>query len=95
MPSNEAKDQLNVKDIFQPKPFQDGTFWFIQDFTPKDEIIEETDILQVATGLPSEKQKQIERNQKQKQIQQNCNLKQQVSSFQIMKNQENFDLFFS
>lgn len=41
-------------------------------------MIEETDILQITTGFPSQKQKEIQQKQNEKDLEKNINLKQQV-----------------
>ncbi|CAF1173038.1 unnamed protein product [Adineta ricciae] len=74
----EDKEKINSKTIFIPKPFKDSSFWFIQDSEEKEEILDETDLLQVTTGTTSEKTKQIQEKEKQKQIEKNENLSQEL-----------------
>ena len=49
-----------------------------KDSTEKEEILDETDILQITTGSTSEKSKQIQENEKQKQMEKYENFSQQV-----------------
>ncbi|CAF4198469.1 unnamed protein product, partial [Rotaria sordida] len=59
-------DKINSKTLFDPKPFKDANFWFIEDNDEKQEVMEQTDILEVTTGTPSQKKPAIEEAQKQK-----------------------------
>ncbi|CAF3740023.1 unnamed protein product, partial [Rotaria sordida] len=59
-------DKINSKTLFDPKPFKDSNFWFIENNDEKQEVMEQTDILEVATGTPSQKKPAIEEAQKQK-----------------------------
>ncbi|CAF4372223.1 unnamed protein product, partial [Adineta steineri] len=72
--SKDEKERINSKIIFDPKPFKDSNFWFIEDSETKHEIIEETDILEIATGSPSHKANDIKQKKQEKNIEQKENL---------------------
>ncbi|CAF3837772.1 unnamed protein product, partial [Rotaria sp. Silwood1] len=74
----EEKDKINSKSIFDPKPFKDSTFWFIQNSEERKELLEDTDLLEITTGLPSQKKNELKQKQQQKSIQENQNLSQQL-----------------
>ncbi|CAF1065734.1 unnamed protein product [Adineta steineri] len=77
--SKDEKERINSKIIFDPKPFKDSNFWFIEDSETKHEIIEETDILEIATGSPSHKANDIKQKKQEKNIEQKENLCQQLT----------------
>ncbi|CAF4295646.1 unnamed protein product, partial [Adineta steineri] len=62
------KDKINSKSIFDPKPFKDSSFWFIQDPQEKEDTLEQTDILEITTGTPSKRKSIIQQQNKQKKI---------------------------
>ncbi|CAF4357640.1 unnamed protein product, partial [Rotaria sordida] len=66
--SKEEKDQINIKSIFDPKPFKDSTFWFIQNSEERKELMEDIDVLEITTGLPSQKKNELKQKQKEKSI---------------------------
>ena len=55
--------------------------FLFKDYEEKEESLEETDILELTTGIPSDKKKKLEQSNKHKQIEKNQNLKQQVKFF--------------
>ncbi|CAF3870792.1 unnamed protein product [Adineta steineri] len=63
-------NKVNSTTLFEPKPFKDANFWFIEDNDEKYEILEETDILEVTTGTPSDKKPVMEEARKQKEKEQ-------------------------
>ncbi|CAF3768117.1 unnamed protein product [Adineta steineri] len=73
------KDKINSKSIFDPKPFKDSSFWFIQDPQEKEDTLEQTDILEITTGTPSKRKSIIQQQNKQKKIHKHKNIHQQLT----------------
>ncbi|CAF1170061.1 unnamed protein product [Rotaria sordida] len=65
-PVRNETEKINSKGIFDTKPFKDASFWFIKDNEEKQELIEQTDILELTTGTPSHKKASIEEANKHK-----------------------------
>ncbi|CAF4870017.1 unnamed protein product, partial [Rotaria sp. Silwood2] len=65
-PIRNETEKINSKGIFDTKPFKDASFWFIKDYEEKQELIELTDVLELATGTPSHKKAEIEEANKEK-----------------------------
>ncbi|CAF4025308.1 unnamed protein product [Rotaria sp. Silwood2] len=59
-PIRNETEKINSKGIFDTKPFKDASFWFIKDYEEKQELIEQTDVLELTTGTPSHKKAAIE-----------------------------------
>ncbi|CAF3490253.1 unnamed protein product [Rotaria sp. Silwood2] len=74
----EEKEKINSKSIFDPKPFKDSTFWFIQNSEEKKELMEDLDLLEITTGLPSQKKNELKQKEKEKSIQKYQNLSQEL-----------------
>ncbi|CAF1105334.1 unnamed protein product [Rotaria sp. Silwood1] len=65
-PIRNETEKINSKGIFDTKPFKDASFWFIKDNEEKQELMEQTDVLELTTGTPSNKKAAIEEANKEK-----------------------------
>ncbi|CAF1398617.1 unnamed protein product [Adineta ricciae] len=60
----QEKEKFDSKTLFDPKPFKDSNFWFIQDSQEKENRLEQTDILEIATGSPLRKKQRVRQQNK-------------------------------
>ncbi|CAF5210728.1 unnamed protein product, partial [Rotaria magnacalcarata] len=49
----QENEEVNIKTLFYPKPFQNSKLWFTEDFEEQDNPLELIDTLEAVTGLPS------------------------------------------
>ncbi|CAF0751812.1 unnamed protein product [Rotaria sordida] len=68
------KEKVNVKTLFNPKPFKDANFWFTKDSEENQKELETVDILETVTGLPSQLKEAKEEEKKRKENEENMEI---------------------
>ncbi|CAF2933999.1 unnamed protein product [Rotaria sp. Silwood2] len=70
----QEKEKVNVKTLFNPKPFKDANFWFTKDTEEKEKELETVDILETVTGIPSQYKEAKEEEKKRKENEENMEI---------------------
>ncbi|UJR16774.1 hypothetical protein I4U23_003674 [Adineta vaga] len=59
----DKKVKVQSTSLFDPKPFKDASFWFLTGAEIEQEMVEQRDILEMATGTPTQKKDSNEENE--------------------------------